>query len=175
MGSRSRSGRPIGTAVFVIFALVATGVVAFAGTAPAPGNYPSITATVKGSGIVDPCTGSTLKSCSRFSFVVQRRQNGSLKGHVTIRCADGFSGLRAATITGLSITGNQATFTAVGRAIQPGGRSSTTPYGAQVTVTDGSPDTFSAIVVDNATNPVCTPSGALTTRGSGVKIQDGLP
>jgi hypothetical protein len=168
MGARlRRTGKAGIVSLFVAIALIGSAWLAYATTAPKSGSYPVTTSRIKGKGF---CVDK--KNNTRFQFDVSRKRDGSLRGafHTELGPNNpGASSFQGQQVTSLTVNGNTASFSVNGRLHGPGNNNNKNTYTADVTVTNGNPDTYS-VSVHNGTviySNSCPVMGGGITFGNG--------
>lgn len=142
MGARlRRSGKAGVVSLMVAIALIGSAWLAYATTAP-KGNtvYPVTAIRIKGKGFC-----GNKKNDSRFQFDVARKPNGQLRGSMHTEIGQPAVSFGGRQLTSLNVSGNTANFSINGN-LNGHGVHDHTLYTADVTVTDGHPDTWSVKV-----------------------------
>jgi hypothetical protein len=150
--------------MLVALALVGSAWLAYATTAPrGVASYPTTPEIrVKGKGYC-----GDKKSQSHFQFDVRRDKHNQLKGGLHTEVGKSQLAFQGQQLTSLTLNGNTVTFSINGMIHGPHNKDKST-YTADVTATDGNPDTI-AITVHNSS---VIYSNACTVQGGFIVIQN---
>ncbi len=156
MGARVRRRGQAGLAILiVVVSLLGSALLAAGLSAPHGSTYPSMQVRIKGAGF---CVDRFAHR--RFSFEVQRKANGQLRGEFGTQLGPDRQSFRGGHLMSLTTGGRSASFSVTGELT--GGNSDHGAYTADVTVTD-EPDTVAISV--RSTGVVYSVACRLTTGG----------